>query len=91
VSGGVWNVGYDATHSPNTYGYDTVGWPPAGVDWYRNAIPTDLHCTANIPQTMNIVVNRTTNGTIVFTTHSLSALIDNSYITVTKDNVSNSQ
>jgi hypothetical protein len=91
VTGSVWNVGYDSTHSGDTYGYDTIGWPPAGVDWYQNAIAAALPCTAQIPQTMNIVVNRTTNGNVPFSSHSISATIDNTSITVTKDNVSASR
>ena len=88
IKGSVWNVGYASTFSGNTWGWDTIGWPPAGVNWYRtNLAPSQFPCAAVIPQNMNIVVNGDTGGNIVYKSLYLQAVIDLTSLQVVRDNV----
>lgn len=88
VKGSVWNVGYAGSLSGNTWGWDTIGWPPAGVSWYRNNLaPSQFPCSAVIPQAMNIVVNGDTGGNIIYKNLYLQALIDVATLQVIRDNV----
>ncbi len=87
VTGAVWNVGYAPFSNKNTWGWDTVGWPAAGVAWYRQNIPSQLPCTATIPQTMRVVVNGDSTGNITYNTGTLVVTIGTTYIEVTRNGV----
>ncbi len=86
IKGSVWNVGYVSTFSGDTWGWDTIGWPPAGVDWYRTNLAA-LPCAATAPQKMNIVVNGDSGGNIVYKQLDLHATIGGTFLQVTRDGV----
>lgn len=91
VKGSVWNVGYASGLSGNTWGWDVIGWPPAGVQWYRDNLSSgQLPCSATIPQIMKVVVNGTTNGSIVYKQHNLQVVINAASLQVTRDGITQS-
>ena len=91
VTGSVWNVGYAAPFQKNTWGWDTVGWPSAGVAWYRANIAGSLPCTATIPQRMNVVVNGESTGNIIYNSGTIVAKIDASSLEVSRNGVNQIQ
>ena len=85
ITGSIWNVGAASGYSNNAYGYDTIGYDPHSVSWYRTNAPGVLPCTTTLNQTMMIVDQIPGFGDDQFATHTIQVTLGPNYITVTKD------
>ncbi len=88
IAEAVWNVGAASGYSGNTYGYDTVGYDPYRVGWYRTNAPSILPCKTTLQQ--NMVIEDQVPGQVddSFAQHTLTVTIGPASVTVTKDNLS---
>ena len=91
VSGNGWAVGYPGNltnANSNTWGADVIGWPPAGIAWYRN--PNNgahLPCSTTLYQSMYVVYTSGTNpfATYGYVKHTIQAYIFPTYLVVAVD------
>lgn len=87
VAGAIWNVGASTSggYTGNQYGYDTVGYNPTQVSYYRK-YPSILPCTTTLQQTMQVVNNVPGQpASNAFANHTLKVTIGTNSITVQKD------
>lgn len=87
VAGGVWNVGYVGMYQKNTWGWDSIGWTDASINWFRTNIPTLLPCQTTIHQEMKIVVNGASNGSVVYKANAIVVQVGTTSLAVTRNGV----
>lgn len=85
LSGGTWTV-----DSSNEWGFDSIGWLPAAVQYirqFRADRNLPMPCAATVPQAMKLAAE-TCPSVPTYKTHTVGVELGTSTITVHRDNVS---